>query len=178
MFRIQMLCCGKLTCTNTVVVTWPPLNILVNRPCSSWPTLMGRECKRRIIRRQTPYRISVNYNLCFYLFTAMFTSALGETDVCIKVGKYHQLAYPEILDLTVFPFLNLSNPTYQKIGCSRWLVRHAIRASFMSELQNNISNVFLFCHAHCLLLYTHWIPFHLIKLSSHFVGLLFFTSFS
>ena len=59
MFRIQMLCCGKLTCTNTVVITWPPLNILVNRPCSSWPTLMGRECKRRIIRRQTPYRISV-----------------------------------------------------------------------------------------------------------------------
>ena len=52
-------CCGKLTCTNTVVITWPPLNILVNRPCSSWPTLMGRECKRRIIRRQTPYRISV-----------------------------------------------------------------------------------------------------------------------
>ena len=119
MFRIQMLCCGKLTCTNTVVVTWPPLNILVNRPCSSWPTLMGRECKRRIIRRQTPYRISVNYNLCFYLFTAMFTSALRETDVCIKVGKYHQLAYPEILDLTVLQFLNLSNPTYQKIGCSR-----------------------------------------------------------
>ena len=104
MIRIQMLCCGKLTCTNTVVVTWPPLNILVNRPCSSWPTLMGRECKRRIIRRQTPYRISVNYNLCFYLFTAMFTSALGETDVCIKVGKYHQLAYPEIFDLTVFQY--------------------------------------------------------------------------
>ena len=54
----------------------------------------------------------------------MFTSALGETDVCIKVGKYHQLAYPEILDLTVLQFLNVSNPTYQKIGCSRWLVRH------------------------------------------------------
>ena len=34
----------------------------------------------------------------------MFTSALGETDVCIKVGKYHQLAYPEIFDLTVFQY--------------------------------------------------------------------------
>ena len=34
----------------------------------------------------------------------MFTSALRETDVCIKVGKYHQLAYPEIFDLTVFQY--------------------------------------------------------------------------
>ena len=123
MFRIQMLCCGKLTCTNTVVVTWPPLNILVNRPCSSWPTLMGRECKRRIIRRQTPYRISVDYNLCFYLFTAMFTSALRETDVCIKVGKYHQLAYPENFgshSISVFEFIKsyLSKNRLLSLACS------------------------------------------------------------
>ena len=57
----------------------------------------------------------------------------------------------------------------------RWY--NVIWDSFMWELQKNISNVFLFCHAHCLLLYTHWIPFHLIKLSSHFAGLLFFYIF-
>ena len=118
MFRIQMLCCGKLTCTNTVVVTWPPLNILVNRPCSSWPTLMGRECKRRIIRRQTSNICELQFVL-LSIYGNVHSSALGETDVCIKVGKYHQLAYPEILDLTVLQFLNVSNPTYQKIGCSR-----------------------------------------------------------
>ena len=64
----------------------------VNRPNTSWSTLMGRECKRRTIRRQTPYRISV---LQFVLIcTAMYTS-FSKTDVCIKLGKHHILTYPE-----------------------------------------------------------------------------------
>ena len=179
MFRIQMLCCGKLTCTNTVVVTWPPLNILVNRPCSSWPTLMGRECKRRIIRRQTPYRISV---LQFVLL-----SIYGNVHQCFrrnrcvhKGGKIPSACVPRNFgshSTSVFEFIKsyLSKNRLLSLACSPY---SAIRDSFMSELQKIISNVFLFCNAHCLLLYTHWIPFHLIKLSSHFVGLLFFTSFS
>ena len=82
-----LLCYANIHTHNTSIkATWPHLKHCVNRPnSSSWPTLMGRERKRRTIRRQTPYRISV---LQFVLICIRQCSVVFSKNRCVhKIGE-------------------------------------------------------------------------------------------
>ena len=74
--------------------SWPHLNIVLIDQNSSWPTLMGRERKRRTITEDRHRIEYLYYNLCLYICSNVHQFSV-KTDVCIKLGKHHTLTYPE-----------------------------------------------------------------------------------